>query len=161
MFNIQVVFNTDINCPPTLSIHHKILLHLKRNSYVQQRLGFVSLFICFVLALPLIWKKKDNLEFIGFCRFVMFRGDFLKQLRHPRINVIKRVCSTTHVEYKIIPLVDKNIVVNVRSCEVFCESKCNLAASILWEENCHFQGYSVVITDLFCVARTGIDVPRI
>lgn len=129
MFSIQVVFNTDINCLPTLNIYHKILFHIKHSLYVQQRLGFVHLFICFVLALSLIWKEKDNLEFIGFCKFVMFRGDFLKQLGHPRINVIKRICSTTHVEYKIIPLADKNILVNVRSYEVLCESATWLLAS--------------------------------
>lgn len=79
----------------------------------------------------------------------MFRGDFVKQLGHPRINVIRRICPRTHAEYKIIPLVDKSISVNVRSCEVLHESKCNLAASILWAEHCHLQGHSVVTTALF------------
>lgn len=118
------------------------------NLYVQQRVGFVCL-ACFVLALSLIWKEKNNSEFSDFCRFVMFRGDFLKQLGQPRINAIRGICPRTHAEYKIIPLVDKNISVNVRSCEVLGESKCNLAASILWAEHCHLQGHSVVTTALF------------
>lgn len=44
MFNIQVAFHIDINCPCTLGVHHKIFFQIKHNLYVQQRVGFVCLF---------------------------------------------------------------------------------------------------------------------
>jgi len=47
VFNIQVAFNIDINCPHTLNICHKILLHIKQNLYAEKRVGFVCLLVLF------------------------------------------------------------------------------------------------------------------
>lgn len=149
MFNIQVAFNIDINCLPTQHTPHNT--HSHKAQFVCTAKSGICLFGWSVLALSLIWKENNNNneDFSDFCWLVVFRGDFLKQLGHPRINVIMRICPRTCAEYRIIPLVDKNISVNTRSLEVQHENKYNLSANTLRAEHCHLQGQWVVTTALF------------